>query len=58
MISGSADLNINVWEVESWKIIKTFVFAHKGGVNSVGFSSDNLKIVSGGGDDAIKIWSI
>ena len=30
---------------------------HAGGVNSVAFSADGSKVVSGSNDDTVKIWS-
>lgn len=55
-ISSSWDKTLNLWDIETGKILKNFI-GHKKDVLSVGFSSDNRQIVSSSRDNSIKIWN-
>nr|UXY87991.1 guanine nucleotide-binding protein beta SU like protein [Cryptomonas curvata] len=55
-ISSSWDKTLNLWDIETGKILKTFV-GHKKDVLSVSFSTDNRQIVSSSRDYSIKIWN-
>ena len=46
------DKSIKIWDVKSGTCISTL------NVWSVAFNHDNTKIVSGSGDNSIKIWQI
>jgi WD40 repeat protein len=54
IVLGSADYSIKIWDAESGQLLNTLK-DHTDPVLGVVFSSDNLKIVSGG-EDSVKIW--
>jgi WD40 repeat protein len=41
-----------------WQTETMILDGHTGGVNSVAFSSDGNRIVSGSGDDTVRIWDV
>lgn len=55
-ISSSWDKTLNLWDIESGKILKKFI-GHKKDILSVSFSTDNRQIVSSSRDNSIKIWN-
>jgi guanine nucleotide-binding protein subunit beta-2-like 1 protein len=55
-ISSSWDKTLNLWDIETGKILRKFV-GNKKDVLSVGFSSDNRQIISSSRDNSIKIWN-
>ena len=55
LVSGSWDKTIKIWEVGSWKLIKTLK-GHSSGVLSVSFSPNGNYLASGGSDGLIRIW--
>jgi len=57
LASGSNDNTIKIWEVGSWKLIKTLE-GHSSYVYSVSFSPDGKLLASGSGDKTIKIWEV
>ncbi len=46
---------IMVWNAADGKLIRT-LRGHSSPVNSVAWSPDGLRFVSGGGDCSIKVW--
>jgi WD40 repeat protein len=50
------DKTIRIWNTAG-VLLREFN-GHNGGVNSVSFSSDGKRIVSGGSDKAIRMWSL
>ena len=53
-MSGSGDTTLKVWDAQTGQ--ETLTRQHSGGVESVSFSPDGKRIVSGG--RKIKIWDI
>jgi hypothetical protein len=53
--SGSTDLTIKLWDVNSDNCLKTFI-GHSGKVESVCFSPDGKYLASGSNDKTIKLW--
>jgi WD40 repeat protein len=44
-----------VWDVSTGSEVKVLK-GHTGWVNSVAFSSDGTQIVSGSGDESVRVW--
>jgi hypothetical protein len=57
IVSGSDDLMVRVWNVESGKQ-ELQLKGHTLGVTSVGFSPDGEYIITGSWDETIRIWSV
>ena len=53
--TGSSDRSIKEWDLENFKLLKTFNGAS--GVNSLCLSNNDSLIYSGHSDGSIKIWS-
>src|SRR5262249_2689321 len=60
--SSSEDNIIKLWDAAAGALIRTFKghYQHlgRGGVNSVAFSRDGTRILSGGEDQTIKLWNV
>lgn len=67
ILSGSADGRIKVWEADTFTESHTFRHApdgveiatlsgHAGGVNTVAYSPDGARILSGSSDHTMRIW--
>ena len=56
MVSGSDDMTIRIWEVDSNKQTCAPLLGHEGSVQSIAFSSDNKRIASGSTDGTIRVW--
>ena len=57
LVSGSYDLMVSVWDVESGtKLLQ--LQGHSSSVSSVGFSTDGSKIVSGSYDKTVRVWDV
>ncbi|AFZ54062.1 FHA domain-containing protein [Cyanobacterium aponinum] len=50
--------NIEIWEWQTKTRILTLENAHRISVNSLNFSHDSKKLISGGSDKIVKIWDI
>src|ERR1017187_7230652 len=57
LASGSDDHTIKLWDVASWRELRTLA-GHDGAVNSVAFSPDDRTLASGGYDHTIKLWDV
>lgn len=57
-ISGSLDTNIFLWSVANPGSRVNISNAHKDGVNGVTWIDNDQKVVSVGGDAAVKVWRI
>ena len=57
MISGSDDNSIIMWDLDSKKILKTFV-GHKRRISAVSAVDKENLIVSGAGDKFVKVWKL
>jgi TIR domain/WD domain, G-beta repeat len=57
VVSGSWDKTLNLWEVESGKLLRTFE-GHGDEVLSVAFSPDGRKLVSASKDHTLKLWEV
>ncbi|CAL3967545.1 unnamed protein product, partial [Diplocarpon coronariae] len=57
-VSGALDTNIFVWSLKNPGKRFKVANAHKDGVNGVSWVHGGKKIVSTGGDAALKIWSV
>ena len=55
-ISGSDDMTLILWDVESGKPIGEPMRGHTGDVNSVAFSPDGSRIASGASDSTLILW--
>jgi WD40 repeat protein len=56
-ISASGDYSINMYDSNTFELLKTFT-GHEEIVNSLCFSHSENCIVSGSRDNTIKIWNI
>jgi WD40 repeat protein len=55
--SGSPDGAVNLWNVDTGKVIKTMV-GHTGLVRSVCWNSDGGRVMSGSWDKTFRVWDI
>jgi guanine nucleotide-binding protein subunit beta-2-like 1 protein len=55
-VSSSWDNSLKLWDVNSGKVIQSFL-GHQKGVLSVCFSKDERQIISGSRDGSIKLWN-
>lgn len=56
--SGGAGGDINIWDAHRGNACQRTLHGHKGDVNSVAFSRDEKRLVSGSDDLKVKIWSV
>jgi WD40 repeat protein len=54
LISGASDNTLILWDIATAAIIHRFTTP--GGANSLAFSPDGLRAVSGAGDAALRLW--
>ena len=57
-VSGGLDCNIFVWSVAKPGIRVTVANAHKDGINGVAWFDGDGKVLSVGGDAAVKVWRV
>jgi len=57
LVSGSDDMTIKLWDVQTGGVVKTF-HGHTGWVYSVSISADCTTIASGSEDKTIRLWDI
>jgi len=57
LVSGSDDMTIKLWDVQTGGVVKTF-HGHTGWVYSVFISADCTTIASGSEDKTIRLWDI
>ena len=55
LLSASTDKTARIWETSSGKLLQTLA-GHSSGVNSVAFSSDGRRAVTGSFDTTAKLW--
>ena len=55
LLTGSADHTVRLWDVESGQCVKVFV-GHTDAVNSVRFSADGKRFVTGSADGTAILW--
>ncbi len=58
IVSGWDDGKIRAFYPESGKVMFTINDAHQRGVTSVALTSDCRRIVSGGGEGQVRVWSL
>jgi len=56
-VSGGASGTLKVWDAASLALVAEKSSAHSDYINSVAFSPDGTKIVSGSDDKTLKVWS-
>jgi WD40 repeat protein len=58
LASASGDSTVRIWDPESLDLVHTFR-GHQGFIQSLAFSTDSLRLVSGGrGDRTVKVWGL
>ena len=57
LVSGSADKNINIWNLDRAKLTLTLTW-HSQTVESVAISPDGQTLVSGSADNTINVWHL
>ena len=57
-LSGSDDLTIRIWDVETGKSVCEPFVGHSGTVESVKYFPDGNRFASGSQDGSIRIWTI
>ena len=57
LVSGSHDVTVKFWDIQTGGVVKTF-FGHESGVSSVSISVDSTTIASGSYDRTICLWSV
>jgi WD40 repeat protein len=57
LVSGGADKTMKLWDIATGRLLRTFE-GHQGWVNSVAFSPDGSRILSGSGlqDHTLRLW--
>ncbi|KAJ3280118.1 hypothetical protein HDU79_011982, partial [Rhizoclosmatium sp. JEL0117] len=55
VVTGSQDKTVKLWSVETGECVKTLI-GHSSKVDSVAFSPDSKKVVSGA--ETVKLWSV
>lgn len=58
LLSGSSDQTINIWNLQTKKLIVSLVNEHMGSVDAVTFSNSNHSFATAGRDKQVKIWKI
>ena len=58
VVSGSSDLNINIYSTVPFKCENTVLEGHTSWVRWLHFSHDNIRLISGGDDQSIIIWDM
>jgi len=56
-LAGTGYESVNLWKVDSGEKITTLT-GHTGWVNTVAFSSDDHRLISGGDDATLRIWDV
>jgi len=51
------DNSIKLWNVGRGKEVKTFK-GHSGSINSIAFSADSTRLISGSDDHTIRVWAV
>jgi WD40 repeat protein len=57
LASGSSDRLVQVWDIATQKVERTFI-GHLRPVNSVVFSPDGSKLASGSDDRTVRVWDV
>jgi WD40 repeat protein/uncharacterized caspase-like protein len=57
ILSGSSDKTIKLWDVASWREIRTFA-GHEDAVTSLAFSPDGRQVLSGSNDGTVRLWDV
>jgi WD40 repeat protein len=58
LAAGGADQSIRIWQAADGDLLRAFQNAHTPWVGAIAFTADNKKVVSRGGDNAIKLWDL
>jgi hypothetical protein len=56
-VLGSWEKTVQLWDIETGKLLQTFK-GHTDDVNSVAFSPDGTRALSGGWDHTVKLWDV
>ncbi|CDF39140.1 WD40-repeat containing protein [Chondrus crispus] len=57
-VSGSDDMSVRVWDVDTGLQIGDALTGHTGWVESVAMSGDGKRAVSGSYDDSVRVWDV
>jgi WD40 repeat protein len=57
LLSGSSDGYINLWNIETRRLVKTFL-GHNHSILSIQYHKNNNKVITFGRDGILKIWDI
>lgn len=58
VVSGALDTHVYVWSLAKPASRVKALNAHKDGVNGVAWADGSSKVVSTGGDAAVKVWNV
>ncbi|CDF39810.1 WD40-repeat containing protein [Chondrus crispus] len=58
VVSGSEDMSVRVWDVETGAQVGEALVGHTRDMNSVAMSGDGRRVVSGSEDRSVRVWDV